>query len=441
MVISRSVYATVALGGLKLPVAANALSMRHLCRVMALAESGNMARTADELNCSAAAVTKSVNEIEQLLSAKLFLRVAGSYRTTPEGEILSRRSRAALENYERTIEAAVGCDRARPVVISNKRADVLLALFDHRNLNQAALDLQLTPSAVYGAISALQKAYAQELFHRSQQGELIPTQFCHALARALKLVRAEVRFALEEIASLSSGVRGRVEIGVLPRAREYLLPRAINQLVNDYPELNVRVYDATAPVLVDGVRNGDLDFICGALYDRTYDTSLIQEILLTDHIVAIARADHPLIASRQTTLNRAVEEFGWVVGLPKGIARRVFRQALESNGLAEPAQLIETNSFSLMQGLLLQGDWIGLSSVAEFHHLREASQLVTLDLHLSLGDESDANLPISLIRRAGTTLPPAAKIALQYLHASARESETMLEQTRSQMFPRLRTVE
>ena len=159
-----------------------------------------------------------------------------------------------------------------------------------------------------------------------------------------------------------------------------------------------------------------------------------------DHIVAISRADHPLAISPKPSLARAVKDFGWVVGLPKGIARRVFRRALESNGLAEPTQLIETNSFSLMQGLLLQGDWIGLSSVAEIHHLADTNQLATLDLHLSFGDEADANLPISVIRRAGTTLPPAAKLALEYLHASARESEAELEQTRTQIFTRVSSV-
>lgn len=437
MVISRSVFATVSLGGRNLPVAANALSLRHLSRVMMLTEYGSIARTADELNCSTAAVTKSINEIEQLLGTQLFDRIGGIYRPSREGEILSRRSRTAIEVYRRTVQTTTGADVVRPVLLSNKRVSALLAAIDHGNLKQAAVDLGLTQSAIYGAISALEKAYAQDLFDRSQQGELIPTQFCQALARALKLVRAEIRFALEEIVSLSEGVRGRVEIGVLPRAREFLVPRAINQLIADHSELSVRVYDATAPVLVDGVRDGDLDFICGALYDRTADTSLIQEQLLMDHIVAIARADHPLAVSPKPSLARAVNEFGWVVGLPKGIARRVFREALVSNGLAEPAQMIETNSFSLMQGLLLQGDWIGLSSVAEIHHLADTNHLATLDLHLSLGEEADANLPISVIRRAGTTLPPAAKLALEYLHASARESEAELEETRTQIFRRV----
>jgi DNA-binding transcriptional LysR family regulator len=416
---------------------ANALSLRHLARVVGLADLGTVARVADELSCSAAAVTKSVIEIERLLDVTLFDRLGSSYRLTREGEILSQRSRTAMEIYRR---AVADDPRTRPVPVSNKRVDAVLAAFERGKLSLAAADLGLTTSAIYGAISALEKSWSRELFHRSEHGELIPTQFGHEIARALKRMRAEIRFALEEIANLATGVRGRVNVGVLPRAREYLLPRAINRLLEDHPEIVVNGFDATSPTVLSGVRNGDLDFVVGPLWDRSEQPDLHQDSLLSDHLIAITRKDHPLAGVAQPSLEQAIREYGWIVGLREGIVWSIFRRVLESNGIAEPQKMIETNSFSLMRGLLLEGDWIGVSSMAEIHNFPGAGQLATLDLHLTIGDDTDATLPISVIRRADTTLPPAAALALEYLYASAAEFEGELQRSRNDLFKRLRSV-
>ena len=343
---------------------------------MALAERGAAADVADELNCSIAAVSKSVKEIERLLQTLLFDRVGKSYRVTREGEILARRSRAAAEIYRRAVTGAVS---ARAIPISNKRVETILAVFDRGNLKQAADDAGLTVSAVYGTLSALEKTWSQALFHRSGYGELLPTHFGHELVLALKRMRAEIRFALEEIANLSQGARGQVRIGVLPRAREYLLPRAINRLLVDHPEIVVHGFDATSPTVISGVRSGDLDFVVGPLWDRSEETGLHQEHLLTDHLVAITRKDHPLARAGQVSLAHAIRDFGWIVSLNEGIVFSIFSEVLKSNGLSNPEQLIKTNSFSLMRGLLLEGDWIGVSSMAEIHNLPEAGQLATLD--------------------------------------------------------------
>jgi DNA-binding transcriptional LysR family regulator len=411
--------------------------MRHLARVVGLADLGTVARVADEVSCSAAAVTKSVNEIERLLNVPLFDRLGSGYRLTREGEILARRSRAAMEIYRRAVAGEL---RSRPVPVSNKRVDAILAVFERGKLTLAAADLGLTTSAIYGAISALEKSWSRELFHRSDHGELIPTQFGHEIARALKRVRAEIRFALEEIANLAKGVRGRVSIGLLPRAREYLLPRAINRLLEDHPEIVVHGFDAISSTVLSGVRSGDFDFVVGPLWDRSDEPGLHQEPLLTDHLIAITRKDHPLAGVQRPSLARAINEFGWIVGLREGIVWSIFHQVLQSNGLSDPEQMIETNSFSLMRGLLLQGDWIGVSSMAEFYNLQDVEQLAILDLHLSVGDNMDATLPISVIRRSDTTLPPAARMALEYLYASAAEWQEELEQSRSHLFRQLSSV-
>ena len=421
-------------------VFANVFSLRHLVRVLRLGEFHNVAEVADHLSCSPTAVTKSVREIERVLGVSLFERVGGDYRTTPAGEILSRRVRLALKAYQQIDRRPGNSTRLALQPISNKRAAAFLAAYAHRNLDQAAREINVTISAIYGAISSLEKFFAEGLFERSRQGELVPTPFAHELAKALKLVRAEVRFAIEEIASLGSGPRGKVRIGVLPRAREYLLPHAINQLIADHPEINVRVLDAPGPNLLRAVLCGDLDFVVGPFKPKSRESGLSMAPLVVDHFIAIARKSHPLANAVRPSLAEAVANYGWVVGVPRSMGRRIFRDVLSERGLDEPKQLVESNSFSLIRGLLLEEDWIALSTVAEFFNAPEFGQLTTLDLHLSLGFQSDADLPISVLRRADTTLPPAAQTALDYVHAVAGEFRTDLDRARSRMFMRLESV-
>lgn len=418
----------------------NALSLRHLSRVASLAEFHNVAEVADQLSCSQAAVTKSIKAIERVLGASLFERNGGDYRTTQAGRILSRRARLALSAYrgiERTLRDPIRLP-LRP--ISNKRGTVFLAAFAHRNLDQAARELRVTISAVYGAVSALEKCFSRNLFERSRHGELVPTPFAHELAKALKLVRAEVRFAIEEIASLRFGPRGKVRIGVLPRAREYLVPHAINKLIADHPTINVRVLDAPGPNLLRAALCGDLDFIVGPFKPKSQESGLSMAPLVVDHFIAIARKSHPLARAVRPNLADAVAGYGWVVGVPRSMGRKIFRDILAERGLDEPQQLVESNSFSLIRGLLLEEDWIALSTVAEFYNAPEFGQLTTLDLHLSLGSQADADLPISVLWRADTMLPPAAQVALDYVHAAADEIRADLEHARSRMFARLEIV-
>ena len=421
-------------------VSENVLSLRHLSRVACLAQFHNVAEVADYLSCSPAAVSKSVKEIENVLDTSLFERVGGDYRVTPAGEILSRRARLALNAYQQ-IERSRGAPVRFPLQpISNKRGTAFLAAFAHRNLDQAARELKVTISAIYGAISNLEKYFSKGLFERSKHGELVPTPFAQELAKALKLVRAEVRFAIEEIASLAFGPRGKVRIGVLPRAREYLLPHAINKLISDHPEINVRVLDAPGPNLLRAVICGDLDFIVGPFKPKSEESGLAMAPLVVDHFIAIARKTHPLARAVRPDLAEAIADYGWVVGVPRSMGRQIFREILAERGLDEPQQLIESNSFSLIRGLLLEEDWIALSTVAEFFNTPEFGQLTTLDLHLSLGSQSDAELPISVLWRANTTLPPAAQVALDYVHAVAGEIRADLERARSRMFTRLESV-
>jgi molybdenum-dependent DNA-binding transcriptional regulator ModE len=168
---------------------ANSLSLRHVLRVVHVAEGRSISAAANELNCSSTAVAKSVSEIERLLGAPLFDRGGGVYRATPSGEILARRGRTAWQIYQSTSEAYRRPRQAPHALppISNKRIDVLLAVYAQRHLRRAAHELQITENAVNTAVNTLETLLDAPLFERARSGQVIPTYFADVLARNAKL--------------------------------------------------------------------------------------------------------------------------------------------------------------------------------------------------------------------------------------------------------------
>jgi LysR family transcriptional regulator, regulator for genes of the gallate degradation pathway len=406
--------------------AANSFSLRHVLRVVKLAEQRSIAEVANTLNCSTTAVAKSVADIERLLGTALFDRVSGHYRPTPQGEILARRGCSAWQLYQSTSEI---CRRSRRSVqplppISNKRVDTLLAVYAQRQLRRVASELGITENAVRNAIASLEALLDAQLFERGKRIQLRPTFFSDVLVRNLKLVRAEIRFAIEEIADSDQATHGRVVMGIMPRVRELILPRAASRLLQRYPGIRLAAMDGPATVLLPALASGELDFIVGPLQPQPDEVQLVFDPLFVDRYVVIGRADHPL-ANRPTapTLAEAVDNYGWVVTQVYSIGRQVFRRLLSEAGLQEPRKLIETNSFSFVKGLLLEGDWIALSTVAEVRHEERLGELRRLPLTLKLFPGRDACLPISIVRRAHTTMPPAVRLALDEIRAVARELE------------------
>lgn len=411
---------------------ANALSMRHVLRVVFLTEHRNLAQTANELSCSPTAVAKSVSEIERLLDTPLFDREGGLYRITPQGEMLARRGRAAWQLYQSTSEAYPRPRRTAQALppISNKRIDVLLAVHGQRNLRRAASELEITENAVHDAITSLESMLDTRLFERAKNTQVIPTYFADVLARNLKLIRAEIRFAIEEIADSDQRPGGRVVMGIMPRVRELVLPRAASRLLERYPGIRLAAWDAPATALVPALASGELDFIVGPLQPQPAEMGLLFEPLFVDRYVAVARSDHPLARERRPTLDDAVRDYGWALTPAYSIGRQMFRQLLAEVGLEEPHKLIETNSFSFVKGLLLDGDWIALSTIAEVCYEERFGNLRRLPLRLTNGRAIDAQLPISIVRRAHTSIPPAVRQALAEIRAVAIELERELEAAR-----------
>ncbi len=399
-------------------------SLRHFKTALRVVECENVTRAAESLGRSQTAVTKAVSDLERQLGVKLFDRSAKGMMPTVFGRALARRVETVIGEFQKAGRAHLRyAENARnyarnPIFtmdISLKRLSAFLALFDYEEVGRAANSVNLSTSAIYSSVREMEGYLGLKLFERAPSG-VRPTDYARILATHVKLAFAEVRHALDDIASLQGVVQGRVAIGTLPFSRTIIVPRAVNMLLDEHPQLDVSTRDGPYVLLETALRSGALDFIVGALRSADHNSDLDTEPLFEDRLSVIARCGHPLAKKKNLSFTD-LDPLHWVLPPKNTPSRHLFDSVMEKLGFGKLAHCIETSSLAMIRGLLMESDRVALLSEHQIHYEREYGLLTTLPIDLS-----STYRPIGVTMRARSTLSPAAQLFLKNLRTVARRT-------------------
>lgn len=84
------------------------IRLRHLQCFLAIAQQGNLRRAAQALAITQPAVTKTLNELEEMLGAALFVRGRKGATLTPEAELFMRHANASVEALVQAVDSVAG---------------------------------------------------------------------------------------------------------------------------------------------------------------------------------------------------------------------------------------------------------------------------------------------------------------------------------------------
>ncbi len=399
------------------------LSLRHLKAMAHVARYKNLTRAANQLNRSQTAITKAISDLESHLHVKLFDRSSTGMLPTVYGEALVKRVDQAQAEFNSAGEAYMGYKKNSrnyqnisifSMDISYKRLASFIALYDCKDITAAAERLNITRAAVYNSIRQIEELLDLPLFEREPSG-VASTAFCSVLARHLKLAFAQIRHAIEDIASLDGVTCGSVAVGTLPYTRTMLTPRAINHLLESQPQLDVATVEGPYGLLEAALRSGDIDFIVGAIRPIEAGKDLKTEKLFEDGLAVIARKTHPLANNSSITL-KDLEPYNWVLPSRGTPARSLFDQVLKSHDIEPPQHAVETSSLSTVRGLLLESDRIALLSEHQIYYDKKYDVLTALPLELK-----KTYRPIGVTMRSHTPPSPAAQLFLNSLRQVAQD--------------------
>jgi len=142
--------------------------------------------------------------------------------------------------------------------ISLDRLRTLITIADYGSFAEAARILHLAPPTVSLHISELEAQIGATLLLR-QRGRIAPSAVGDTLIAHARKLLAGAEEALEEVSRQAQGLAGRVRLGASTSAIAHHLPKAVEQLNRQHPEIDLRISVLTSLETLTGLADGALD--------------------------------------------------------------------------------------------------------------------------------------------------------------------------------------
>tara|TARA_R110002050_G_scaffold247843_2_gene385627 strand:+ start:783 stop:2069 length:1287 start_codon:yes stop_codon:yes gene_type:complete len=399
------------------------ISLRQLKSVLYIKQSCNMTKAAAELNRSQTAITKALITLEQSLNHQLFDRFSTGMKATIYGEALYKRILLASEQFEKAgqiyKEYFTNTRKYKNIPIfsmdiSYKRLSAFITLYQTLSIKGASDLLGVTKAALYSSIRQMEEWLQIKLFDTGPNG-LTPTSYCVILAKHVKLAFTEIRHGIEDLANIDGITTGSVIVGSLPYTRTYLIPKTLNKLLIDYPNLDVSTQEGPYSMMETSLRSGEIDFIIGAVRSSEDNTDITTEVLFEDKLSIIARKDHPLSNKKHITFSELADQ-KWVLPSSQTPAWKILEETMKGHGVSMPHHAIQTSSLSIVRGLLIDSDRVSLLSEHQIYYDIKSNLLDILSVEMS-----DTYRPIGITMRKNTQPSPVAKLFLENIREVAKD--------------------
>ena len=291
---------------------------------------------------------------------------------------------------------------------------LLVAVGSHGNIQNAARELGVSQPAATKMIQDLELDFEVTLFTRTNRG-VVPTVFGDSLIRHGKLIFAQVSNAAQELDDLNEGNSGRVVVGTLLAASTGLLPRAIDILLDERPNVAIKIIEGTNEVLMPSLLSGEIDLVVGRLPSHRHRDKIKQEKLFEDRVLAVVGNQHPLAGKRSVSFDQA-KPFGWILPPMETSLRRQIDHFFVGQQQYQPPHAIESVSYLANRALLQSRDLIGLMPAEVMTQDLANKYLSELNWIVPFGQG-----PIGISYHSNTGLSPAGNAFKHALHRAAHQ--------------------
>jgi DNA-binding transcriptional LysR family regulator len=223
----------------------------------------------------------------------------------------------------------------------------------------AAAETGIREASLHRAVADLQVALGQRLIDR--RGRIVTlTPAGQRRARGFALAMAELRAGLAEVAAWQGKAGARIVIGAMPLCRARWLPETIRRFGASYPCVDIAVHEGSHAELSGPLRDGEIDFLLGALRGEAECDGLCQEPVFVDRPAVIMRAGHPLLGSADPA--QAMLDYPWILPGRETPLRQYWAAMVRAAGHRPPPVGIECGSVLTIRQLLISGDGLSLLS-------------------------------------------------------------------------------
>jgi molybdate transport repressor ModE-like protein len=290
---------------------------------------------------------------------------------------------------------------------------LLVAVSRFGNIQNAARELRMSQPAASKLIQDLEQDFEVKLFERTNRG-VVPTAFGESLIRHGKQILAQVSIAAQELDDLTEGSSGRVVVGTLLAAAPDLLPLAIDAVLEDRPNVTIKVVEGTNDALMPALLSGEIDMIVGRLPAYRARARLVQERLFDERVLAVVGRQHPLAGKTSVSFSQ-IRAFSWILPPQETTLRRQIDQFFITQDQYVPPAVLESVSYLANRTLLQKRDLISLMPEHVVAYDIKNRKLAALDWKVPFGKG-----PVGISYRGADSLSPAGTEFLKALHRAAK---------------------
>lgn len=265
------------------------------------------------------------------------------------------------------------------------------------SFNKAAEKLNVTQTGLTRRIQRLESHIGLKLIDRTTRTVALTRIGREFLPEAQRMLDAVDR-SFERLKTMSRFSSGDVTIASVPSLMYGRLPRVLRSYSTRHPNNRVEVLDRTSTLVIESVRRRQAEF--GLHVQEPNQSDLHNEVLVRDPFVVYCRSDHPL-AGRTTVTWADIAGYDLITLGGSSGNRLLMETQLLRLGLDVKTKFV-VEYFSSAIGLASEGLGIAILVASLVDNLR--SDLTQVPLVDPIVDR-----PISIVRRRGETLTPAAQ--------------------------------
>ena len=271
-----------------------------------------------------------------------------------------------------------------------------VAVVDAGSISAAARLLGVSQPGLTKSIGTLETELNVALLRRTSRGVSL-TRFGRAFYARAHAAHSELEKARQEVLQLAGARTGQVAVGFGPLAAVLVLPAAVLRFQHQLPDVDVRLLEGFAHVLIPLVRDETLDMALGPrLPGYRKDASLHFRPIFHNEQIVVARKGHPLGKAR------SIEELSgahWLSFEP----RPVVDQVLVALGLPGARKLTQCESLNVLVALLASSDLLAVASTRILSLPQSGKALQQIEIAERL-----APMTTGLYTRADAPLTPPA---------------------------------
>lgn len=237
---------------------------------------------------------------------------------------------------------------------SVRQLECLVAVARTLNFRQAAESCFITQPALSAQIQQLEAALGLRLFERDRR-RVLATSAGEVLAARAREILADLQDFGEAATGFREPLTGTLKLGVIPTVAPYLLPAALAEVGQRYPELRLLLRESQTAPLLEALADGSLDLALVALEADLGDVETLA--LFSDPFTLAVPVGHRLAHRKRASEKDLHEE--QVLLLDDGHCLR--EQALSICKLAGASELGDFRASSLTTLVQMVSGGVGVT--------------------------------------------------------------------------------